>query len=300
MYFVVLHLTLLSTSRQFTYSNHMASLEVPNLDEGYDAPIFSILNFPRLPGDAMEPTDTAPPEGRNESLEDYSAPIHRILNFVPIRSMEPTDKVRETHQAGASLPPASLGQATASIPRAPILYSHPIDGPIINPPSSLHMSGQTRSPPRPIASHGPTSPNGPLVTMDQAKEMIQVSVREAMGSLKHLLGPTTIWEMAFASDNCPVPLPLWHPERGKSAPNRPLPMDEDDVASRLEERLVTALEKLVAAKGVPNTVSGQGRQEDDEGSNGEPAGKEVTPASKLEYKRVDEVFAQPPTSLEHG
>jgi len=68
--------------------------------------------------------------------------------------------------------------------------------------------------------------------------------------------------------------------------------DEDVVASRLEERLATALEKLVAAKRMPDTASDQGREEDEGVSDGKP--EEVAPASKLEYKRVDEVYAQIP------
>src|SRR5205814_2121221 len=91
-------------------------------------------------------------------------------------------------------------------------------------------------------------------------------------------------------DIWPPPSSLWHPERNKGVPNRPLPKSQGEEASRLE-RLVTALP--VVAKGAP---AGSG-DEGESARDSKPEGN--APASKLEYKHVDEVYAHKcPTSLE--
>ncbi|KXX77142.1 hypothetical protein MMYC01_207570 [Madurella mycetomatis] len=242
----------------YTHLDHMASSEVPNdiVDDNHDAPIFETINFPRYPDRPMEPVDTAPTQAPDEpSNGDYSAPIHMVLNF--------TDAVDE-----AASPPESLGQATTSLARAPVLSVHTMDGPAVNTSASYSTTEQNAAPPLPPTSYMP--PHGPSVTIDQVKEMIRAFVQEAVRSLKHLFKPKCLFEMASTL--------------GLDAQNRPLPKDEDEVASHLEERF----EKLMAANGVPNNAPDGGRQEDERVSNGEPERNRAALASKLEYKRGDD------------
>ncbi|KAK0628274.1 hypothetical protein B0T17DRAFT_148634 [Bombardia bombarda] len=249
----------------------VASTEAQNelMGDEYDAPILKLLNFPRFPGHPMEPADTTSSQGSDEaSGGHYSAPIHGIPNLLPIRATKPDAVDMAIHQDEGALPPTSLGQDT----RAPS-----------NGSASHHRTEENAAPLLPSPHHMPMPPNSQPVTMDQVKEMIRDSVREAMTSLVHLRGPTSLWEMSFGS----APLPLFHPERSKSAPNRPLPKDEDDVASHLEEQLIMVFEKLMAEKGVPNTAS-HGDLGGKGASNGESERNQVEPASKFECKRVDE------------
>ncbi|KAK3323695.1 hypothetical protein B0T19DRAFT_402000 [Cercophora scortea] len=117
--------------------------------------------------------------------------------------------------------------------------------------------------------------HGPSVTMDQVKEMIRVFVQEAVRSLKYLYEPKGLFEKMLSTPYL-------------DTQNRPLPKDEDEVASHLEERLITVFEKLMAANGVPNNVPDRGRHEDERVSNGEPERNRAALASKLEYKRGDD------------
>jgi len=246
----------------YTHLDHMASSEVPNdiVDDNYDAPIFETINFPRYPDRPMEPVDTAPTQAPDEP-SNGSAPIHWVLNF--------TDAVRmAARRDEAASPPASLGQATMSLARAPVLSVHTMDGPVVNTSASYRTTEQNAAPPLPSTSYMPL--DGSSVTMDQVKEMIRAFVQEAVRSLKHLYKPKCLFEMASTP--------------GLDAQNRPLPKDEDEVASHLEERLITVFEKLMAANGVPNNAPDGGRQEDERVSNGR---NRAALASKLEYKRGD-------------
>ena len=54
------------------------------------------------------------------------------------------------------------------------------------------------------------------------------------------------------------------------------------------QKLSTALEKLLAAKGVQDTPAA--REEGKGVGDGEPGGSKAAPASILEYKRVDKVY----------
>ncbi len=160
----------------YTCPDHMASPEAPNavLDDEYDAPIFKAINFPRVLGQPTEPT--APPQVSSGPLDrGYHAPIYR--DFSPFRT-EPTDAVcMATHQDEGALLPTSL-EGRASVPRAPTLYVHTIDGLVINTLTSGLTTEQNAAPL--LSPPMPMPPNGPPVTMDQVKEMIQDSVRKAM------------------------------------------------------------------------------------------------------------------------
>jgi len=66
--------------------------------------------------------------------------------------------------------------------------------------------------------------------------------------------------------------------------NSALDLDADNLGSHLADRLVAAFEKLIAAKVAPNTTSEAKKLPAKEGN------PQTTRVSKLEYKRVDEVY----------
>jgi len=88
----------------------------------------------------------------------------------------------------------------------------------------------------------------------------------------------------------PVPSPSHRPTPPRSPVEGHIPAltsDEDGVELRLAERLVTAVEKLIATKAVANTAPAFEAIK--------PLGKEGnSQTTKLEYKRVDEVYALTP------
>ncbi|RYP65025.1 hypothetical protein DL769_006464 [Monosporascus sp. CRB-8-3] len=147
----------------------------------------------------------------------------------------------------------------------------------------------------PSPSHRPTPPSSPveerpspvaetLPSLLDGSEPLSNNSTDPRFDLMPPLRPP--FAASYTIDQPCNPTALFS-ERSESALKRPLPVD-DDMAPHLSERLVTALEKLVAANGVQNTAPD--REKGEINSDGEPEGTKAAPASILEYKHVDEVW----------
>ncbi|RYO76121.1 hypothetical protein DL764_010305 [Monosporascus ibericus] len=224
----------------------------------------------------MEPIDA--------SLDEcYDVPIYRALNYPPIPDhLEPTNAT-------------CVGQVTASPPRAPILYTQTSDEPAISKASSHHWSEVTAASALQSPSNGQTPPSSPVEERPSSVAEMLPSLLDGSEPLSNnstdprfdLMPPLRPPFAASYTIDGPCNPTVLLSERSESALKRPLPVD-GGMASHLSERLVAALEKLVAANGVQNIASD--REKDEINSNGEPEGTKAAPASILEYKHVDEVY----------
>ena len=314
------------------YSINMASPQVPSgsFDEDHDPPIYRALNpttgqakaprapvtntmdafIPPTPEQATAPTPLAPlpppPKHTLSLFQEYGyaidqGPSHGHEN--PSTAAAQDECAKDT--------PASHQPAEDKMAPSPPPAPHKLIGKSGAPESLFDLAIES------VQSSGDAP-----VTMDQAKVMIQESIREAMGSGRRL--GESLWDSFAGPHALPSPshrpTPPSSPVERRQSLGKALPRPADgspnksmhdsipvrapfsasytmdgpctpkpvggNTASYLSQKLVNALEQV--AKGMQDTLAARNKGKGV--SNGEPGGSKAAPASILEYKHVDEVY----------